>query len=435
MGTSEELQRLKITKIGNEFVPEAPSNLTDVGVEKEILSNLALKLAHSVPSFTTEWAGKQLRLPSSILGNLLDELANDKLLIVLGEVGLFNRRFAISEGGRERAARLLEISGYVGPAPVSLAAYNEIVEWQFANLPKATPENVAEATADLVLPNHVLEVAGLAASSLRSLFIMGPPGTGKTTLGRMLHSANAGAVWIPHCIAAGHSNIRVFDRQSHEEDPLDLPREDDRRIDHRWVRIQRPFIIVGGELTGTDLDLFWVPAMGYYEAPLHMKANGGTFLLDDLGCQRDQPDTLLNRWIIPLESKRDYLTLQTGQKLVVPFRQMLIISTNLDPEKVMPPAIMRRMGYRLLLDYPTPELYARIFQRYVAHCNAVLPPGLVEKLLKRYRIKQRPLRGCEPRDLVERARDICQYRGKPLELNDEIMELAWNGYFGEQGQG
>jgi hypothetical protein len=289
-------------------------------------------------------------------------------------------------------------------------------------------EDVAESLSELVLLEENKLLAGLAASSGRSLFVFGPPGNGKTTVSRLLHRALKGSVWIPHCIGIEENVIRVFDPQLHEAVPGadQLPWS----IDRRWVKICRPLIIGGGEMTLESFDLIYNPSLRYHEAPLHLKANGGTFLIDDFGRQRVDPHELLNRWIIPLENRIDYLTLRTGQKLQIPFLMMLIIATNLDPDRVTDPAFLRRLGYRLKLEAPSPERYREIFDRYASRNEFPVSPGLVERLLARYAWERRELRSCEPRDLIERARDICRFTGRSFELNDDVMALAWTGYFG-----
>ena len=185
-------------------------------------------------------------------------------------------------------------------------------------------------------------------------------------------------------------------------------------------------------MTIDSLDLTYIPSLRSYEAPLHLKANGGTFLVDDFGRQRVDPHELLNRWIIPLEHRIDYLTLRTGQKFQVPLSQMLIIATNLDLEGVTDPAFLRRMGYRLYLGKPSPELYSRIFEGYAAGRGLAIRPGLVGRLIERYAAEGRELRCCEPRDLVERAREICEFNGRPAGLDDEVLDIAWTGYFGNK---
>ncbi len=414
---------------GGESVPKAPTDHRDAGISPATLRDLALKTAYTVLQFTTEWAARKLCLPQGVVGELLDEMRSEQLLETLGSSGPFGFRYAISGRGRARAARLLEVSGYIGPAPVSLEAYTAMIEWQLARFPEVTREHVAASLSELVLPDEDALLAGLAASSGRSLFVFGPPGNGKTTLGRLIHGALRGDIWIPYCIAVDEDIIRVYDPQVHQA--LEVPVEQAWTMDQRWVRVRRPLIVGGSEMTLTSFDLIYSPSLRYYEAPPHMKANGGMFLIDDFGRQRVEPRELLNRWIIPLENRIDYLTLHSGRKIQIPLLESLIIATNLDPEHVTDPAFLRRLGYRLCLDPPSPERYRTIFERYAGALGMPVPPGLVERLLMRYDSEGREMRGCEPRDLIERARDICRFTKRPSMLDDAVMELAWSGYFGK----
>jgi hypothetical protein len=417
---------------GNGCAPAAPADVRGTGLDPIVVSNLALKAAYTVPQFTTEWTSRRLHLPQAIVSEVLEQLRTDHLLEVLGQVGPFGFRYGITNRGRERAGRLLEVSGYVGPAPVSLESYNEMMAWQLAQMPAVSHEDVAGALSGLVLRGEDALLAGLAALSNRSLFLFGPPGNGKSSLGRMLHGALHGELWVPHCIGIDESIIRVFDPQLHER--VEAATDEPWSIDQRWVRIRRPLVVGGSEMTLDSFDLNYSRSLRFYEAPLHLKANGGTFLIDDYGRQSIDPHELLNRWIIPLEHRIDYLTLQTGQKIQVPLLQMLIIATNLELGAVTDPAFLRRMGYRLYLGEPTREHYVQIFERYAEQHGAPVAPGLVGRLLDRYEAEQRELRCCEPRDLVERARDICRFTGRPLELNDDVMALAWTGYFGKKSE-
>jgi predicted ATPase with chaperone activity len=299
-----------------------------------------------------------------------------------------------------------------------------------AQFPKVRPQDVADALSELVLTREASQLAGLAISSGRSLFVFGPPGNGKTSLGRMLLDAIPGDLWIPYCISVDSNVIHLYDIHWHQR--VNGIAEPPGTIDQRWVKIRRPLIVGGGELTIDSFDLNFSPALRFYEAPLHLKANGGIFLIDDFGRQRVNPQQLLNRWIIPLEHQIDHLTMHTGQSIQVPYRQMLIVATNLDPRTVMDEAFLRRMGYRLHLDKPSPEDYTRIFERYVARAGTTVDPRLIVRLLNRYKAEKRDLRSCEPRDLIERARDICRFRSIPLVLNEETLDLAWTGYFGNQ---
>jgi len=243
-----------------------------------------------------------------------------------------------------------------------------------------------------VLPDETSEVAALAASSGRSLFVFGPPGNGKTSLGRAIASTIQGEIWIPYCIDVDGSVIRIFDRHVHQVvdpdeqsssngNPAASAFAQSSQIDRRWVRVRAPFVIAGGEMTMAELDLAYSPGHRLYEAPPHLKANGGTFMIDDFGRQRIEPGELLNRWIIPLESRVDYLTLRTGQKIQIPFRLMLVVATNLRVSEVSDPAFLRRMGYRLHVDKPTPASYADIFRRYAKSAGVTVPEPLLSSIL------------------------------------------------------
>ncbi len=434
--SSEPLElthRPEMIAIGDVLAPAAPADARATGLSPNIVGDLALKAAYTVPQFTTEWTARRLHLPQALIGDVLEQLRTDHLLEVLGQAGPFGYRYGITSRGRERADRLMEISGYVGPAPVSLESYNAMMEWQLAGFPEVTQQGVADALAALVLRDEDTLLAGLAVLANRSLFLSGPPGNGKSSLGRMLHGALRGDLWVPHCIGVEDSVIRIFDLQLHH--PVETALEQPWSIDQRWVRIRRPLIVGGSEMTLESFDLNYSPSLRFYEAPLHLKANGGTFLIDDYGRQRIDPGELLNRWIIPLEHRIDYLTLQTGQKFQVPLLQMLIIATNLELGSVTDPAFLRRMGYRLHLGAPSPEQYALILERYAKQHGIPIAAGLVARLLDRYESEKRELRCCEPRDLVERARDICRFTDRPLELTDDVMALAWTGYFGRTPQG
>jgi hypothetical protein len=289
---------------------------------------------------------------------------------------------------------------------------------------------VEEALSELVLPQDSVEVAALAAASSRSLFLFGPAGTGKTSIGRALHRVAYGEFWIPYAISVDAHIIRIYDPQHHEL--ADAGSGEVGQIDARWVHVLRPFVIAGGEMRLEDVELTWSPSLRFYEAPLQIKANGGIFFIDDLGRQHVKPEELLNRWIVPLENRVDYLSLLTGQKIEIPFRQMLIIATNLKVSEVADPAFLRRMGYRLHVDAPDEAHYQRIFHSYAARQGVEAPVEVLSGVLARYREENRELRASEPRDLIERAKDICKLHGRPLELSKDVMETAWRGYFGNQ---
>ena len=418
------------TQVGDDLAPAAPTRLADAGLDAFDLCDLALRAANSVSRFDTDWAARRLHISRPLMGEILERLSGDSLLDVLGQGSSLGYRYSISNRGRERAAHLLEHSGYVGPAPVTLESYAAALMWQLARTPAVTPEHMAQALDQMVIPADAVQLAGLAASSGRSLFLFGPSGNGKSSLGRAIHEAFAGDLWIPHCIAVDGSVIRLFDPHCHH--PAASNPAQPWVVDRRWIKIRRPLIVAGGEMTIDSLDLSYIPSMRSYEAPLHLKANGGTFLIDDFGRQRVDPHELLNRWIIPMEHRLDYLTLRTGQKIEVPLRQMLIIATNLDLEGVTDPAFLRRIGYRLYLGTPTPEAYASIFRRHAARHGLGVEDGLMDRIGARYRDEGRELRCCEPRDLIDRCLEICEYRGLPKALSEDVLGMAWAGYFGER---
>jgi energy-coupling factor transporter ATP-binding protein EcfA2 len=417
-------------RVGDLIAPRAPVDLAGIQQEDAFLADLMVKLAYTVPRFTTEWLSKQLRLSFPLIGCLLEKLCFEGQVEQLWQTSQGNSHYKITAQGREQAIRSMEICGYVGPAPVRMDAYAAMLRWQFANTPQVQPENVVSALSGMVLSSKAAQMAGLAVSSGRSLFIFGPPGNGKSSLGRMIHGAIPGDYWIPYAINIGENVIRLFD--SHVHQVVEGPHEKAESVDQRWVRIRRPLVVVGGELTLDLLDLIFLPAQRYYEAPPHLKSNGGVFLVDDFGRERVSADQLLNRFITPMEHQLDYFTLQTGQKIQLPLRHVLIIATNLNPDIVTDPAFLRRMGYRIYLGSPTPEQYTKIFNQYAQRLGVTVASEVIDHLLERYRMQNRELRACEPRDLIERSRDICRFHNRNLELTTKVLDLAWTGYFGDE---
>jgi predicted ATPase with chaperone activity len=419
----------KLINHGGAAVPAAPGTPEETGVDPSVLSDLALKLANSVPRLTSEWAAEQLRLPPGVMERLFWQLREDQYLEILGQSGPLTYRYAITRRGREQARRLLEISGYVGPAPVALEAYAAMLQWQIARQPPVTSKDVDRALSPLVLSPGACEVASLAAASGRSLFLFGPAGNGKTSLAMLMRQVLAGELWIPYCISVESNIIRIYDPQCHQLAPQKAGSS--ARIDHRWLSVRRPAVVAGGEMTIAELDLAYSPSLRFYEAPPHVKANGGLFFLDDFGRQRIDPTDLLNRWIIPLEQQIDYLTLVTGQKIRIPFQLLLIVATNLAASA--DPAFLRRIGYRIHMDQPDEKRYSEIFRRYAQSIGLAVEEPLIASVLKRYKAENRDLRACEPRDLIERCRDICRLRHQAPVISQQLLDEAWRAYFGDVG--
>jgi SpoVK/Ycf46/Vps4 family AAA+-type ATPase len=279
--------------------------------------------------------------------------------------------------------------------------------------------------AELVLTEGAKQTLGLVASSGRSLFLSGPSGNGKTAMARALVNAIHGELWIPYAIEIDGQVIRLFDPHTHQ--PIAVSGED---YDRRWIKIAPPLVVVGGELTIESMELTCSPTQRFYEAPFQMKSNGGVLVVDDLGRQRCSAVELLNRWIIPLENRTDYLTLNTGKKIQVPFEQVIIFATNLSVSDLADEAFLRRMGYRLYVMPPGPDTYARIFTQYARKRGLSCDGSLLAHLELRYGKENREPKACEPRDLIDRAIEVCRYNRETVQLTKEIVDLAWDGYFG-----
>jgi hypothetical protein len=291
----------------------------------------------------------------------------------------------------------------------------------------ASIDTVRQAFHDLVLPESLLQTLGCVINSRRSLFLTGLPGTGKTAVAERINNALAGGIWIPYAVEIDGQIIRVFDSHCHEEMPKDDTPLD---FDRRWVLIRRPLVVVGGELTLENADLTWSNAAKFYEAPFQMKSNGGTLVIDDFGRQRVAPQDLLNRWIVPLERRVDYLALHTGKKIEVPFEQLVVFSTNLDEKDLADEAFLRRMGYRARVEPPTAGAYTAIFKHQANKRGIRVEQPVLDHILTKYRVERRQMKGCEPRDLLDRATDICLFEKQGIELTPHVVDIAWRNYFG-----
>jgi predicted ATPase with chaperone activity len=421
--------------------PSAPENLQQTGLTLGFLSDLILRTLYTRGGMLGLDLAKLLCLPFKVIEEALGFLKNEKALEILGGdlIGRISYRFNLTDLGRRRAQEALEQCAYVGPAPVPLEDYVEQVYRQAVTAIEISPESLRAAFSHLVISEDLFNAIGPAIVSGKSVFIYGPPGNGKTATAQAVGSfmnTCGGEIYVPYGFVAEHQIITVFDSAVHEasEEDRDNRLEDNeatiRRllntgtVDARWVKVKRPVIITGGELNLGMLDLKYSPESNYYQAPLHVKANGGIFLIDDFGRQLCSPKELLNRWIVPLENRVDYLSLASGQKFQVPFEQLTIFSTNLDPKDLVDDAFLRRMRHKVEINAPPRDIFERIFGAVCKRLGMNHCPEAVDYLFERYYTRGRPTRASDCRDLLETVQSICRFRRIPIQLTRELMADA-----------
>src|SRR5215208_2375830 len=423
MGNLSFLTRAEIESLG----PPTPEELEETGVADAYLRDLALKHVASLADPTTTSVAEKLRLPPALTDELLYQLYREKLIEIRIQSAVGLTRYAMLDHGWERVLRLQAQCGYTGPAPVTLDDYAHMMRLQAGPSRPASIDTIRSAFSDLVLPDSLLQTLGCVINSRSSLFLTGLPGTGKTAVSERMNQALFGSIWIPHAIEVDGNIIRIFDAHCHRPVP---ERTSIIEYDRRWIEIQRPLIIVGGELTLDNTDLAWSDTARFYEAPFQVKSNGGTLVIDDFGRQRVSPRDLLNRWILPLERRVDFLTLHSGKKIEVPFEQLVVFSTNLDERDLVDEAFLRRMGYRARVEPPTAPAFSEIFKRTAKMRGVAIDEACLRHILKRYTDENRIMKGCEPRDLLNKVNDICLFEGRELKLTPELVDLAWGNYFG-----
>ncbi len=416
-------------------MPPAPRTREESGVSSDLVLQLVTKMLH----FGGELAGTELAsrlgVAFAVVEPALDLLKRERHCEIAGAalIGAPSYRYRLTDAGRTRAAIFLEHNQYVGPLPVPLDQYAAYMrEFGRVRSRAATRAAVKTALAHLVLSNRVLDQLGPAVAARHSLFLYGPPGNGKTVIAQAIRNVFTGHIAIPHALAVDNHIIRLFDPNNHEPIAPDaesagLERQPD--VDARWIRCRRPAVTVGGELTMDALDLGFSSA-GFYRAPLQALANGGVLVIDDFGRQQVSPRDLLNRWIVPLESRVDYLTLQTGQKFQLPFEAFVVFATNLKPSDLLDEAFLRRIQYKVFAESPTENEFIEIFEKYCAYQQLEFDRSLVEALLEtELRPRRVSLRGCQPRDLIDHALSLAAYLDQPRALTLELMAEAAGTYF------
>jgi predicted ATPase with chaperone activity len=421
--------------------PTAPESLEEAGLALTFVSDLLMKVLYAHGSMLGLDLARYVCLPFKVIEEPLRFLKDEKVIEVTGGdlIGRVSYRFNLTELGRRRAAEAMAQCAYVGPAPVPVEDYIEQTYRQAVTGIDINPELLRSACAHLVIPEELFNAIGPAIVSGKSVFIYGPPGNGKTSIARAIGDFmnNAGGeIYVPYAFLAEGSIVTIYDQAVHQTVEADLNNhlEDAeatvRRllntgtVDARWVRIRRPVIVTGGELTLEMLDLRYNATSNFYQAPLHVKANGGVFLIDDFGRQLCSPKELLNRWILPLEDRHDFLTVSSGKKFEVPFEQLIIFSTNLDPADLVDDAFLRRIRHKVEIQAPKRDIYERIFNAVARRLGMVACPEAVDYLYERYYNRNRNPRASDCRDLLEIIQSICRFRRQPVQLTRDLMAEA-----------
>jgi hypothetical protein len=422
------------------FRPATPETIEDTGISLAFIVELACKTLYFGGVLSLSSISEELALPVSVAKTAMDFLKKERLAEVKkgGDI-LPAYTFALTDLGRERAREYLQLSGYLGAVPVTLQQYTDAARSQTIRKMTVNRDEVQRAFEGVILSPGLLDRLGPAVNSGRSIFLYGPSGNGKTYIAERLVKVLSGNVYIPHAISLDNHVVRVFDTVNHKRvdngqrrDPTAPFAEERNGVDRRWVHCERPVVVSGGELTLTMLDLSFDPMSNVYEAPLQLKANGGVFLIDDLGRQLVRPHDLLNRWIVPLEKGRDYLSLKNGKKFEIPFDQIILFSTNIEPRQLADEAFLRRIGYKIKIDDLAEEEYAGIFRQVCGQLGLACRPEVIRYMVDEvHGLRGIRLSACHPGDVLNRVAEICQYEGTPLRLDKEIVARACRDYFME----
>jgi DNA-binding MarR family transcriptional regulator len=420
------------------IVPPAPETLEDTGLSASVLQQLILKKLYSRGDTLGRELSEGLGLKFSLIEGIIEFLKRHHFIEAKKSLGMGSSTvlYALTETGRNQAREYMESNQYTGPAPVPLYQYVEIVRRQRRAEGWLTLANLQEAYSRMVVTPRLLAQIGPAVSSGNSFLIYGQPGNGKTFLAEALMNVDASCVYVPYALDCQGTIVQVYDVLYHQ--PVENPEAESvfatgPTHDRRWIKCRRPFIVTGGELTLAMLDLNYNATSKIYDAPYQLKANNGIYLIDDFGRQQCTPAEVLNRWIVPMERRVDYLKFNSGGKITVPFEAFLIFSTNLNPEQLGDEAFLRRIQYKMLLRSPDETEFVTIFNRFCESKKLKHADGLVEHFIeKHYRKIKRPFRRCHPRDVLSHAIDLINFEKLPYELTDGLIDRAFESCFLEE---
>lgn len=426
---------MELTAVDNEIQPgppPAPESVAEVGVRQGILEDLTLKILYLNGSLSLRELAGEMRLGFGVVNELLRRLRTEQLCEVTGMTGNIPQ-IAITTHGRMRALEVLAQNQYAGPAPVSLESYVRRVKQQSVRDAEIHPPDMQRAFSHLVLEPTTLKKLGAALNSGTSIFLYGPSGTGKTTIAAALSNVVASdKIWIPYAVEVDGQIITVYDPHVHKS----AETADSQSSDVRWVLCYRPTVLVGGELTIEMLELQLNPITKFYSAPMQMKANNGVLIIDDFGRQRLRPEELLNRWVVPLDRRIDFLNLAGGKKVEIPFEMFVVFATNLDPATLVDAAFLRRIQTKVEVGTLSDDHFTEIFRAVCKEFNLEYEPAIVDELIDVIRMKYKePLRACHPRDIVNQIRWVARYEQTEAVLDRKAIKDAVAVYFvsGEKG--
>lgn len=424
---------LEVLLSGERFWPTEPQSPEEVGLSEPFLESLACKLLLVNGTITGRQAATSLCLPFTLAEQILDRLRLQHLIAHRGSGLLNDYIYELTKDGRDRALAYQRECAYVGPAPVPLPDYVISVEAQAISDEPIRRSDLLDAFHDVSLEPGLLELLGPALNSASGLFLFGAPGNGKSTLAQRITDCFGQEIWLPHAFIVGREIVKVYDPAYHRE--VGTAGEGERisnmgTYDRRWLRVKRPTVVVGGELTMDSLEIRHDPVTNISEAPLQVKSNCGCLVIDDFGRQRISPEELLNRWIVPLENRHDFLKLSSGLKIQVPFEQLIIFSTNLDPADLIDEAFLRRIPYRIEVTDPSDDEFHSLFQLVADRFGCEYDPDAVEYLLETYyRPENRPRRRCHARDLLQQVRNYCTYNEVAFEMRPEYFDKVAHSFF------
>lgn len=419
------------------MAPPAPKSVVETGIGLNNLLNLLVKTMQSRALERPSQLAEELKLPAPVIFELMQAAAERRLMENLGVAetnGFQEKRFQLTEAGRKRVLDALDQSQYVGPAPVPLASFEERILRQSIANERIEKQAIFDAFSHLVVPEEFIRRLGPAINSGRCILLYGPPGNGKTSIAEKIAAIFENVVYIPYCVEISGELVKIFDPSLHEavtrgpgQEVKSIRREN---FDARWVACRRPVVITGGELTLDMLDLKFNPIAKYYEAPLHVKALNGTFIIDDFGRQLLSPEQLLNRWIVPLQSRIDFLKLHTGKSFPLPFDELVIFSTNMSPADLMDPAFLRRIPYKLETKAPSEEEFTRIFEAAARKEGLELDPAIVRHVIDELLNGLKADLSCyQPRFIVDQVVAACKYHGVTPAFTLEAVTDALNNLY------